>query len=375
MSVFAAAKMATVPIEAEDSRRSPFFVNGLLSAVFIVGMLAGLPLGTYCYDWNADRGIALGIGIFILASATAWGLVYEDERKIAFGKAYANLVEDSISLFFRHILYLLSSPLIWGVGGAVSLAVTAYAEQQKLGGATECSLMSLYAAIGIIVGNVLSPRFAPKRYSSAFLSGLALLGLVSGIPVFVEVGLQQVEDARALYFPLATYMIVVGFFFGVCSNLIDAEYLQRVGEEGKEGTGASLHSLCIAVFAFLVCAIVGLSILRGWMDVISQFVLLAALLAVGVLPLFLLALKAGSLNPFLSFALSRTIDLLLSLRLSDQNDGARWKFPKAKAAPCFCPTIRPRWIRSSLALAFGNRTDRGPWYSKPFIICLLPTGS
>ena len=299
-------------------------------------MLAGLPLGTYCYDWNADRGIALGIGIFILASATAWGLVYKDERKIAFGKAYANLVEDSISLFFRHILYLLSSPLIWGVGGAVSLAVTAYAEQQKLGGATECSLMSLYAAIGIIVGNVLSPRFAPKRYSSAFLSGLALLGLVSGIPVFVEVGLQQVEDARALYFPLATYMIVVGFFFGVCSNLIDAEYLQRVGEEGKEGTGASLHSLCIAVFAFLVCAIVGLSILRGWMDVISQFVLLAALLAVGVLPLFLLALKAGSLNPFLSFALSRTIGLLLSLRYRIKTMGLD-EIPQGKGGTLFLP--------------------------------------
>ena len=336
MSVFAAAKMATVPIEAEDSGRSPFFVNGLLSAVFIVGMLAGLPLGTYCYDWNVDRGIALGIGIFLLASATAWGLVYKDERKIAFGKAYANLLEDSISLFFTHILYLLSSPLIWGVGGAVSLAVTAYAEQQKLGGATECSLMSLYAAIGIIVGNVLSPRFAPKRYSSAFLSGLALLGLVSGIPVFVEVGLQQVEDARALYFPLATYMIVVGFFFGVCSNLIDAEYLQRVGEEGKEGTGASLHSLCIAVFAFLVCAIVGLSILRGWMDAISQFVLLAALLAVGVLPLFLLALKAGSLNPFLSFALSRTIGLILSLRYRIKTMGLD-EIPQGKGGTLFLP--------------------------------------
>ena len=160
MSVFAAAKMATVPIEAEDSGRSPFFVNGLLSAVFIVGMLAGLPLGTYCYDWSdLTGGSRWASGFSFLASATAWGLVYEDERKIAFGKAYANLVEDSISLFVRHILYLLSSPLIWGVGGAVSLAVTAYAEQQKLGGATECSLMSLYAAIGIIVGNALSPRF------------------------------------------------------------------------------------------------------------------------------------------------------------------------------------------------------------------------
>ena len=336
MSVFGAAKMSTVPIEARDSGRSPFFVNGLLSAVFIVGMLAGLPLGAYCYDWDFVRGIALGIGIFVLASASAFGLVYKHERKIAFGKAYANLVEDSISIFVKYVLYLFSSPLIWGVAGAVSLAVTAYAEQRALGGATECSLMSLYAAIGIIAGNVLSPRFAPKRYSAAFLSGVALLVLVSGIPVFVEFGLHQVGHPHALYFPLAAYMIAIGFFFGICSNLIDAEYLQRVGEEGKEGTGASLHSFCIAGFAFLVGAIVGLSILRGWMDAISQFVLLSALIAIGVFPLFLLALKAGSLNRVLSFVLSRFIGLLLSLRYRVKLVGLD-RIPQSKHGTLFLP--------------------------------------
>jgi acyl-CoA synthetase (AMP-forming)/AMP-acid ligase II/1-acyl-sn-glycerol-3-phosphate acyltransferase/acyl carrier protein len=336
MSVFGAAKMSTVPIESKDSGRSPFFVNGMLSAVFIVGMLAGLPLGAYCYEWDFVNGIALGIGIFVLASVSAFGLVYKHERKIAFGKAYANLVEDSISIFVKYILYLISAPLIWGVAGAVSLAVTAYAEQRALGGATECSLMSLYAAIGIIAGNVLSPRFEAKRYSAAFVSGISLLVLVAGIPIFVEVGLHQVNDAHALYWPLAAYMIGIGFFFGICTNLIDAEYLKRVGEEGKEGTGASLHSFCIAGFAFLVGAIVGLSILRGWMDAISQFVLLAALVAIGVLPLFLLALKAGSLNRVLSFVISRLIGLLLSLRYRVKVVGLD-RIPESKHGTLFLP--------------------------------------
>jgi acyl-CoA synthetase (AMP-forming)/AMP-acid ligase II/1-acyl-sn-glycerol-3-phosphate acyltransferase/acyl carrier protein len=336
MSVFAAAKMAIVPIESKESGRSPFLVNGMLSAVFIVGMLAGLPLGTYCYEWDVLRGLAVGIGIFLLASASAFGLVYKNERKIAFGKAYANLVEDSISLFVKHILYLVSSPLIWGVAGAVSLAVTAYAEQRSLGGATECSLMSLYAAIGIIAGNLLSPRLAPKRYAVSFLSSLAILALVICIPVFVETGLNQVEDPQNIYFPLAIYIGFVGFFFGICSNLIDAEYLERVGEEGKEGTGATLHSFCIAGFAFLVCAIVGLSILRGWMDAISQFALLSVLLALGVIPLFLLALKAGSLNGVLSFVLSRFFRLLLGLRYRVKVIGLEG-IPQDKVGTLFLP--------------------------------------
>ena len=65
MSVFSAAKMATVPIESKDSGRSPFFVNGMLSAVFIIGMLTGLPLGSYCYEWDILQGIILGVGIFL----------------------------------------------------------------------------------------------------------------------------------------------------------------------------------------------------------------------------------------------------------------------------------------------------------------------
>lgn len=336
MSVYAAAKMAAVPIEAKESGRSPFFVNGMLSAVFIVGMLSGLPLGAYCYEWDVLRGVALGIGIFVLASAFALGLTYRNERKIPFGKAYANLVEDSISLFVKYFPYLVSSPLIWGVAGAVSLAVTAYAEQQELGGATECSLMSLYAAIGIILGNVLSPRLAPKRYGASFVSGLFILALIACIPVFVETGLSQVDDPKKIYFPLAVYIGFIGLFFGICSNLIDAEYLQRVGEEGKEGTGASLHSFCIAGFAFLVCAIVGLSILRGWMDAISQFVLLSALVAIGVIPLFALALKAGSLNRVLSFVLSRFFGLLLSLRYRVKVIGLE-KIPQGQGGTLFLP--------------------------------------
>ena len=336
MSVFSAAKMATVPIEAKDSGRSPFFVNGMLSAVFIAGMLAGLPLGSFCYEWNILQGITLGIGIFLLASVSAIGLSYDHERKIPFGKAYANLVEDSISLFFKYFSYLFSSPLIWGIAGAVSLAVTAYAEQQDLGGPTKCSFMSLYAAVGIILGNIISPRLAPHRYSASLLSGISLMILIICIPVFVETGLSQVIEPRDLYSPLAVYVGFVGFFFGVCSNLIDAEYLQRVGNDGKEGTGAALHSFCIAVFAFLICAIVGLSILNGWMDAISQFILLSFLLGTAVVPLFLLALKANSLNQVLSFFLSRIIGLLLSLRYRIQVTGMD-QIPKDKRGVLFLP--------------------------------------
>ena len=336
MSVFSAAKMATVPIEAKDSGRSPFFVNGMLSAVFIVGMLTGLPLGSYCYEWNIVRGVTLGIGIFILASVSAIGLSYHNERKIPFAKAYANLVEDSISLFFRYLSYLVSSPLIWGVAGAVSLAVTAYAEQKGLGGPTKCSLMSLYAAIGIILGNLLSPRLAPHRYSASFLSGTSFMILIACIPVFIELGLNRVSDSRELYLPLAVYVGFVGFFFGICSNLIDAEYLQRVGENGKEGTGATLHSFCIAVFAFLICAIVGFSILEGWMNAISQFILLSVLVAIAIIPLFFMALKAGSLNNVFSFFLSRFIGLLLSLRYRIQITGID-RIPKNKGGVLFLP--------------------------------------
>ena len=58
-------------------------------------------------------------------------------------------------------------------------------------------MLPLFA--GLVVGVIPGDRTSAIRGVTLGASGLtALLALVAGIPVFVEAGLQQVDDARAL---------------------------------------------------------------------------------------------------------------------------------------------------------------------------------
>ena len=68
----------------------------------------------------------------------------------------------------------------------------------------------------------------------------------------------------------------------------------------------------------------------------SQFILLSVLVAIAIIPLFFMALKAGSLNNVFSFFLSRFIGLLLSLRYRIQIRGIDC-IPKNKGGVLFLP--------------------------------------
>ncbi len=334
--VFSAGKMATIPIEASDSGKSTYVVNGSLSVIFIFGMLSGIPLGTYMYEKNTDIGIWLGITFFISSGLFSLFLKYKKETCTPFGESISLLAEDSIILIFKYFLYLFSAPMIWGVAGAISLAVTAYAEINLLGSATACSFMSLFAAIGVILGNALSIKFTAKRYIASTIAGIIIVFLILSIPIFVETGLIWVKNPTALFYPLALLMIMLGLCFGVCTNLIDAEYLQHVGNDNKEGTGAALHSFFISVFSFSVGGLVGLSIIKGWMNPITQFIVLSAISAVGISFIITIAIKSDSINKQLSFIISRMFRFLISLRYKVKLDNID-KIEKNKNGILFLP--------------------------------------
>ena len=81
------------------------------------------------------------------------------------------IFSDTVLIVRNYWPFLLSGP-VWGVAGAVSLSITGFVEEVKLGGATLCSLMSLWAAVGIIVGNVASNWMVHIRYWIASICGI-----------------------------------------------------------------------------------------------------------------------------------------------------------------------------------------------------------
>ncbi len=312
MGVHSAAKMACVPLEAARSGRSPAAVNGALTIAFIVGILSGLFCGASAYENHRNAGLIAGLTAFALAALLPLPCRYGESRH-PFRPAVRGLIFETLAIFLRHPLYLLSSPLIWGVAGALSLAVTAYAEGLGLGNPEACSLMSLFATLGIIPGNVLSTKLQARRYAMALSCALALALLIAALPSLAQ-GLLLALPARGVYVAVAGLMVAMGLLFGIATNLIDAEYLERVGREGREGSGAALQSALIAAFSFLLGGTIGLAIFKHWLDPTSQFLLLAALAGVAGAVVFILGLARGAFaRPVMRFV-AGLLKLALALR-------------------------------------------------------------
>jgi acyl-CoA synthetase (AMP-forming)/AMP-acid ligase II/1-acyl-sn-glycerol-3-phosphate acyltransferase/acyl carrier protein len=295
---FNSAKMAAVPLEATRSGGTTVYVNGILTIVFLLGMLFGIPCGTKMYEVSPAAGTWLGVIVFMIASISALFCDFPSEKVETFKDSFSGLVKDTLHLSKKYWAYLVAGPLLWGVAGAVSLAITAYAEEMRLGSAVLCSLMSLWAAVGIIIGNGLSNLFTQFRYTAAVFASLSLVFLIAFYPGFIEFlgpG-PTVEENFGIYLWAAFAFILLGAAFGVATNLVDADYLEKVGEENKEGPGAAFQSALVAFFNFALNGLVFLAISKQVLDSSSQFSLLAIMAVLATLPLLALLRGAGGMR-------------------------------------------------------------------------------
>ncbi|MBF0197485.1 MAG: MFS transporter [Planctomycetes bacterium] len=293
--VFSAGKMAAVPLEAMRNSWETDKMNGLVSILFIIGMLVGIPAGTLAWGRLESLGVYFGIGAFLLAGLAAFWCHFPNENLKSFKQSRRLLTEETLMLFFRYPLFLLSSPVIWGVAGVMSLAVTSYAEVMSMGSTVMCSLMPLFAAVGVILGNLISMKCVKYRWQASFISCLAMTLIIAFFPLLIQTADAYVSKS-VLYVLTASLLTLDALFFGCCTNLIDSEFLKKAAQEKKEGTGAALQSALLALSSFVIGSLMGSIILLGWLDASTQFLLLALL---SLFPLFvtlLLAIQHGALK-------------------------------------------------------------------------------
>ena len=320
MGIFSVAKMSCIPLQARAMGMSTTKVNAAMSISFIVGIMGGLPAGTKAYNVDPAMAIWIGIGSLFLSAGCSLFCRYSNESMVPFQRAKGDLLHNTVSLLLRYPIHLISSPLLWGTAGALSLAVTAYAELRDLGTDTACSFMALFAALGAIAGNALSPIFSKAKARAAFFSSIVFLVLVVMIPVLVESSHGNIE-AETIYWICAGILVLSGLCFGICTNLIDAELLDVAAAEHREGPGAALQSLQVSFFSFVVGGIVGLSLILNWTSVLTQFVLLTVLTLPSTFLFLWLSLSRGELNGFLRPKVMSFGRWLISLRYQVEVDG------------------------------------------------------
>jgi long-chain-fatty-acid--[acyl-carrier-protein] ligase len=278
MGFFNPAKNAAIPLEAKHGNHSTEGVNATLNISLLLGILSGIPTATYlhAHDYN------LGLLVLLLAffgCGTAGLLCYfkqEEQHIVPYKQARASFVSDTRTIATRYRSPLLISGLIWGLANAISLAVTAYAETTHLGNSFECSLMSVYAIIGVSLGNIIAV-FLSKMRRFAVIIGLFLLMVATcSIPIFCTISIVAFGTAST-YRLLATLVMVLGTGFGMSSNLVEAQYYRGIYDDKMEGTGGALLSAATAVSSSLLGLAVGAALQLHVLGPQSQFVVLALL--------------------------------------------------------------------------------------------------
>lgn len=293
MGVFNPARNASVPLEAAASGRSTEAINGTLNIVFIAGLLAGVPLGAQLYQCHPSSGSFLAVFIFALA-ALFGGLCWyphESAHLVPFTHSFRTLSRDTIALFKKYPIYLTADPLIWGVASAASLAVTAYTEERMLGNPVQSSLVSVYAAVGVAVGNGLAARFKRYRFKAASCCSFGMVLAILLIPALVEgIGpAREIHDNRIMYWLVVALIADFGILFGICTNLIEAKFFTLLYQEKKEGSGSALLTANTAFFPFAIGGLMGLAIIRKWAGSVTQFVWLGAVTFAAALLVSMLA--------------------------------------------------------------------------------------
>ncbi len=310
MGIFSAGKMSCVVLEARQSGMSPYAINGGMSIVFIFGMMVGIPSGSHVGTSNPELGLQISLAVFALSALASAMIKFRDEPLIPFQTAYSELGRDTWRLMARYLDYLIASPMTWGMAAALSLAVTAYLEVHFIAGATKASMISLYSTLGIIAGNAWAPRLKDVRHSASVRYFLILTITIALFPIIFKalplarpetMTPEAIEAVVALnshwYFLAVAMMLVIGFSFGVMTNIVDADFLKLASDMGLEGTGAALQSAFVAFFSFAIGAGSGLALEKQWINSETQFVFILGTCVIILICLFAILFRYGDARP------------------------------------------------------------------------------
>jgi len=303
LGIYNAAKMASVPLAATQSGRSTTAVNGGMSVVFLLAILLGFPSGTWLYSLLPAHGHMVAALLMIGSGALALRCRFEAEVQRPFVAEEKRVLRDTWGLFRRHGLFLTAGPLMWGIASAAQMAAIALLVQRRIVTPQVASFLPFWAAVGAIAGTVISPLFLRARFCVATLCAALMAALLPFVPWLTR-------D----YTVVAGGVVLMGVLFGTTTNLIDSALLERVGAEGKEGTGAAVQSAMLAFAMVFASGTVGVSLQQGWITPKGQFIILAVLTLVAALLAFILALQYEIGAGGVLSMLAPLVRLLLALR-------------------------------------------------------------
>lgn len=264
-----AARGKIVPLLSRAIGSSNTLISGAINASLAIGLMSGTLIGSYISEKvgsDLNKHLLL-VGLAVVGVANALLIRVPEPASVPFATGMRAFATATSQLFRRHWALLVSGGLAWGITTAASLAMYMHAID-KAGDLRiergKASLLVGFAAIGAIVGNLLSHWGSSRRF---VIGALLALAAVIGLYPHVVHG----------FWSAAVAVTLVGLLFAAPANVLDARFLANAHDDGLAGLGGTVMSF-IHSFAIMVIG-VGLFVplLLGIIEPVTQFIILSGI--------------------------------------------------------------------------------------------------
>jgi len=261
-----AARGKIVPLLALASGHSNTMVSGAINAALALGLIGGTIIGSYVSQEihnDAAKHLIL-VGIAAIGVLSALFIRLPEPESVPFRKGVAAFITATSMLFRKHWPLLASGGLAWGITAAASLALFVHAVDDLHMQRGLASTLAAFAAVGAIIGNLVSHRLAHRRY--VVLSFVLLAATLAAYPYVVT----SVYGA-------ATMVMLIGFLFAMPANVLDAKFLANAHEDGLAGLGGTVMSFVHSLAIMIIGLSLAVPLFLGLMAAHDQFWVLAGI--------------------------------------------------------------------------------------------------
>ena len=230
-----AARGKVIPLLARQAAVSSTYASGVINAVMVIGLLAGTVVGMGLFALVKHPGANhwwphILIGVVMLGVAVAgWRMRVPEPRPIPFRRGARDLLAGSGAMLLRHWAPLTGGGIAWGVASAASISMLMFLINELHIGETTAATIGAFSAIGAILGNLLSHRFAHRWQVGA--SYALMCAIIFAFPYAVTG-----------YGSAAVLAVLSGVAFAGGSNVLDAQFMADAHREGQAGRGATIMS-------------------------------------------------------------------------------------------------------------------------------------
>ena len=261
-----AARGKIVPLLALASGRSNTMISGAINAALAIGLITGTITGSFISQKIGNDTVKhlLLVGISALGVLSALFIRIPEPTPVPFRRGLREFVSATTILFRKHWPLLAGGGLAWGITAAASLALFVHAVGDLHLRRGDASTLAAFAAIGAIIGNLVSHYFTKRRY---VIIAFLLLSVTLAVYPFIVVGMKS----------SAAMVCLIGFLFATPANVLDAKFLANAHEDGLAGLGGTVMSFVHSLAILLIGVTLAIPLFLGLMAANDQFWVLAGI--------------------------------------------------------------------------------------------------